>query len=140
MFLLILMTPEEKAYLAGIIDGEGSIMLLRFHHNQSHSPCVSIASTSNELLEWVKSKPGIGTIKSKKNYKPDRHENSYTYTAGYDDAINLLHLIQPYLVITSKKVRAEMILNEYKKLTPRNSRHTEDLLRAKNEFYTRFMT
>jgi hypothetical protein len=28
------MLPEEKAYLAGIIDGEGSIMLIKFHGNQ----------------------------------------------------------------------------------------------------------
>ncbi|MBU3209659.1 hypothetical protein [Clostridium algidicarnis] len=35
------MTSEEKAYIAGIIDGEGSIMLLKFHHNQFPSPCIS---------------------------------------------------------------------------------------------------
>lgn len=37
------MTNEEKAYIAGIIDGEGSIMLQNFHKNQLPSPCVTIA-------------------------------------------------------------------------------------------------
>ena len=46
------MLETEKAYIAEIIDGEGSIMLTRFHKNEYHSPCVSIASTDLELLEW----------------------------------------------------------------------------------------
>jgi len=60
------MSPEEKAYIAGIIDGEGSIMLTKFHSNQFPAPCVTVASTSYELLEWIKNRTGIGTIKSKK--------------------------------------------------------------------------
>lgn len=108
------MTNEENAYLAGIIDGEGSIMLLRFHSNQFPAPCISIASTSLELLQWIKVKTGYGTIKAKKNYKPDKHENSYTYTARYDDAIEILKLVGPYLVIPQKRIRAQMIINDYK--------------------------
>lgn len=83
------MTSEEKAYIAGIIDGEGSIMLTKFHSNQFPAPCVTIASNSYELLEWIKSKVGIGTIKSKKNYNPNKHRESFTYIVKYNDAINL---------------------------------------------------
>ncbi len=50
------MTNVEKAYIAGIIDGEGSIMLLQFHSNQLPSPCISVASTSYELLDWLRKK------------------------------------------------------------------------------------
>ncbi len=50
------MTDAEKAYIAGIIDGEGSIMLTKFHNNQYPSPCISISSTTIELLEWIKKK------------------------------------------------------------------------------------
>lgn len=60
------MITEEKAYIAGIIDGEGSIMLLKFHNNQFPSPCISISSTTLELLEWLKNKTRVGTIKEKK--------------------------------------------------------------------------
>lgn len=48
------MLETEKAYIAGIIDGEGSIMLIKFHKNQYPSPCISISSTNVELLEWIK--------------------------------------------------------------------------------------
>ena len=48
------MTETEKAYIAGIIDGEGSIMLQKIHSNEHPSPCISIASTTLELLKWIK--------------------------------------------------------------------------------------
>lgn len=134
------MTNEEKAYLAGIIDGEGSIMLIRFHKNQFPAPCVSVASTSLELLEWIKSKTGVGVIKSKKNYKPDIHQYSYTYTVKYNDAISLLLDVASYLVIPEKKTKALMIISEYKQLTPRNSRYSEYLLEKKSNFYNRFIS
>lgn len=62
----VIMTNEEKAYIAGIVDGEGSIMLLKFHKNQFPAPCISITSTTIELLDWIKLKTGMGTIKHKK--------------------------------------------------------------------------
>lgn len=133
------MSPEEKAYLAGIIDGEGSIMLTRFHNNQQPAPCIGIASISLELLEWVKEISGTGKIKPKKNYKPHFHENSFTYIVKYNDAITMLEMIEPYLVIKQKKQRAQLIINRYKSLTPRNGRYSAEQLNAKMQFYKDFM-
>ena len=47
------------------IDGERSIMLQKFHHNEYPSPCISIASTTLELLNWIESVVGNGLIKRK---------------------------------------------------------------------------
>jgi hypothetical protein len=118
----------------------GSIMLTKFHKNQFPSPCITVSSTSLELLEWVKAKSGLGSIKSKKNYNPISHKDSYTYIVRYDKAISLLKEIEPYLIIEQKKHRAQMILNEYKKLTPRNGKYSEELLKQKEEFLNRFIT
>ena len=71
------MTETEKAYIAGIIDGEGSIMLQRIHKNEFPSPCVSVASTSLELLNWLKKTIWKGFIFSKKNYNPEVHKDCY---------------------------------------------------------------
>jgi len=79
-------TCTEKAYIAEMIDGEGSIMLTKFHNNQYPAPCISISSTTIELLQWIKGKTKVGTIKSKKNYNKINHKNSYTYTVKYNDA------------------------------------------------------
>jgi len=134
------MSPEEKAYIAGIIDGEGSIMLTKFHSNQFPAPCVTVASTSYELLEWIKNRTGIGTIKSKKNYNPKKHQDSFTYMIKYDDAINFLKEIEPYLIITQKRLRAQLIINVYKIVTPRNGRYSAQLLKIKEEFYNNFIS
>ncbi len=134
------MTPEEKAYIAGIIDGEGSIMLIKFHRNKFPAPCVTIASASYELLEWIKNKTNMGTIKSKKNYKPNKHQDSFTYMITYNNAINFLREIEPYLIITQKKLRAKLIINEYKSVTLRNGRYSPQLLKLKKEFYDKFIS
>lgn len=134
------MTNEEKAYIAGIIDGEGSIMLQSFHKNQLPSPCVTIASTTLELLEYIKNVVGVGTITKKKNYNIEKHKYSYTLTIRYNHAIELLKDIEPYLVIISKKLRANLIIKEYKDLTPRNGRYSDELLKAKLEFCNKFLS
>lgn len=134
------MTSEEKAYIAGIIDGEGSIMLLRFHKNQLPAPCISIASTTLELLQYIKEKVNMGTIKTKKNYDVEHHKDSFTYVVHHNNAIKFLELIYPYIVIKSKKKRAELIINDYKRLTPRNGRYSEELLKLKQNFYNEFIS
>ena len=47
----------EKAYIAGIIDGEGTVTLVLKHSNETHSPEISVANTDIELLQWLKKKP-----------------------------------------------------------------------------------
>lgn len=133
------MTNEEKAYIAGIIDGEGSIMLIKFHNNQFPSPCVSISSTTIELLEWIKNITGVGNIIRKKNYNIEKNKNSFTYTVKYNDALGLLKEIEPYLILKSKKKRAQLIINEYKNVTPRNGRYSKEMLDIKERFYENFI-
>ncbi|KYH32862.1 hypothetical protein CLTEP_22290 [Clostridium tepidiprofundi DSM 19306] len=134
------MTEEEKSYIAGIIDGEGSIMLIKFHSNQYPSPCISISSTTIELLEWIKFKTKVGTINKKKNYNPQKHKKSYTYCVKYNDAINLLKEIEPYLIIESKRKRTKLIIEKYKKVTPRNGKYSKEMLEAKEKFYNDFIS
>ena len=135
----VVMTETEKAYIAGIIDGEGSIMLTRFHKNEYPSPCVSISSTDIELLEWLKNTTKVGRIINKKNYNKERHKDSYTYRVIYNDALRLLEEIEPYLIIEKKKLRAKHILENYKKVTPRNGKYSEELKYKKEQFYIDFM-
>jgi hypothetical protein len=133
------MTETQKAYIAGIIDGEGSILLQRFHKNEYPSPCVSIASTSIELLNWIKDVVGKGKIVSKKNYNPEKHKDCYSYVLKYNDAISLIEEVYPYLVIESKRKRANLIITRYKEVTPRNGRYSSEMLKAKERFYWDFI-
>ncbi len=133
------MTDTEKAYIAGIIDGEGSIMLTRFHKNQFPSPCVSVASTDKELLLWLLKTIGKGRIINKRNYNKMKHKDSYTYRVIYDDAIALLRDVSPFLIIESKKQRAKLIIDKYKGATPRNGRYSNEILKKKHALIEEFM-
>lgn len=114
-------------------------MLQRFHTNQYPAPCVSIASTTIKLLTWLKDTIGYGVIIKKKNYNPEKHKSSYSFVIKQNNAIKLLEDIYPYLIIESKRKRAEMIITQYKALTPRNGRYTEEQLAKKEMFYEEFI-
>lgn len=133
------MTEVEKAYIAGIIDGEGSIILQKFHKNQFPSPCVSIASTSMELLTWIRNIVGKGKIISKKNYNPEKHKDCYSYILKYNNSISFIEEIYPYLIIKGKIKRANLILTRYKEVTPRNGRYSSEMLKSKEQLYLDFI-
>ncbi|GGC82109.1 hypothetical protein GCM10007216_10820 [Thalassobacillus devorans] len=52
------MKAWEAAYMAGIIDGEGSITLTRIHKNEHRRPCITISSTDKELLTYLQALGG----------------------------------------------------------------------------------
>jgi len=55
----------EKAYVAGIVDGEGTVTLMKHHRNETPIPCVSIANNKLKLLHLIKHGYG-GLICSKR--------------------------------------------------------------------------
>ncbi|PIR21429.1 MAG: hypothetical protein COV45_01390 [Deltaproteobacteria bacterium CG11_big_fil_rev_8_21_14_0_20_47_16] len=111
------MTKTDLAYIAGIIDGEGTITLSRHHSNQTPSPEISVADTSLRLLQHLK-----------KVYK-NHHTPSYVWTLRSNSALALMESILPWLLIKDK--RAKLILRDYKRLTPRNGRYTTKQLKQK---------
>ena len=92
----------EASYIAGIIDGEGSITLTRWHTKEHRRPCISIASTDLELLLYVQSLTG-GKINSKRNYNPDKHKDSFTLTVlKKDEVFSSLQSTLPFLELKRK--------------------------------------
>lgn len=132
------MNETDRAYIAGLIDGEGTITLVR-NHSKYRSPSVSIASTSIELLEYTQAatKNIKSTIISKKVYK-EHHKPSYALNYRHNAALDLLTEIYPYLKEKSKVYRAQILLNEYKAVTNRGGHYTEDKLKTKLDFEYRF--
>jgi hypothetical protein len=129
---------EQYAYSAGLIDGEGTITLSKeFKHSRFRYPCVSISSTTYELLEYMKTTFG-GSISNQKKYK-DHYKNSWSWKLDYDRALVFLEKIFPYMKEPEKIRRANLLLKEYKSLTPRNGKYTElqttNKLRFEAEFF-----
>ena len=55
-----LLSKTDAAYIAGLIDGEGTIGLVRKHRNDHRQLGISISSTEPALLEFVQSACGTG--------------------------------------------------------------------------------
>ncbi len=127
------MDKAEKAYLAGIIDGEGTVTLTRRHPTETPSPNVSVSNSNLKLLKWIKRKAG-GWISTKKIYKP-HHCQTYVWGITHDKAINLLGIIEDYLII--KKPQAKLIINKYKATTMRTGKYSDQLLREKMKLVAR---
>lgn len=126
------LTPPIAAYIAGLIDGEGTVTLCRKHKNENRQLAVSISSTEKYLLEYVLEVVGTGKITTKKTVKT-HHSPSFTYAIYNRQALSLLEQISPYLQ-TYKKYRSQLILKDYLRLTPRNGKYSEDLRSAKKDF------
>ncbi|WBL14411.1 LAGLIDADG family homing endonuclease [Sutcliffiella sp. NC1] len=134
------MKEWEAAYIAGIIDGEGSITLTRIHRNEYRRPCISISSTDKELLSYIQSITG-GNIVNKKNYSPEKHKDSFVLTIKKKkDVFNTLEHIVHFLRVPQKRKRAAWILNKYDSVTPRNGKYNETSIRRKIEFEDYFFS
>jgi hypothetical protein len=128
------MTSQERAYIAGIIDGEGTITLSRAHANEMPAPKVSVANNNLPLLNWIKEKVGTGVIITRSKRAP-HHGSQYVLDISDNSALKLLAEVKEYLII--KKPHAELLVLQYKAVTPRNGRYTKKLLFKKLQLVAR---
>lgn len=102
------MEDWEAAYLAGIIDGEGSITLTRMHDIEHRRPCITVAFTDYELLEYLQILTN-GQITKKKNYHPDRHLNSFTLSIKAKNQV--LYILISFPIPKSSQEEEKSILD-----------------------------
>lgn len=124
------------AWTAGIIDGEGSILLVVHKKGETPSPRIDVTNTSLELINKLKSLYG-GTIVKKKSYKSN-HKQCYVWSLRFNNAIQLMTLILPHLVIPVKKFRAQHIVSNYKKVIKRNGKYNDQQVKELNNFINKF--
>ncbi|TAJ94468.1 MAG: hypothetical protein EPO31_09980 [Gammaproteobacteria bacterium] len=129
------LTEAQAAYIAGLMDGEGTITLTKRHRNEHRQIVVSISNNEKCLLDYVISVAGIGVI-SKKSDMRSKNIN-YSYTVTNRQALELLSQINPYL-IGYKKERANYVLKHYLALTPRNGKYSRELLERRTDFIDSF--
>lgn len=107
------MTETEKAYIAGIMDGEGHMSIQyqkayiskNGHHGASYKATIAITGTHKPMLEWVQARIG-GKLYAKKNGMPDGRwkDNWQLVITRKDDVLAVLDLLEPYLIIKASHV------------------------------------
>ncbi len=124
-------------YIAGLIDGEGTITLTRVHRNENRRLVVSISNNELALLQFVREVVGGGRITRKRTYNP-RHAPSFTYQISSRQALELLRQTAP-LLKSYKAARAHLAVADYVRLTPRNGKYGPELRTRRSEFEARFL-
>lgn len=105
------MTNLQIAYLAGIIDGEGSIGLYSKRPSDKDRHYVtlqlSVVNTSKPLMKWLSANVPVGNVGRKAGPKTN-HKEIFHWTASSSKAVEVLRLVLPYLVV--KKAQAEVVI------------------------------
>ena len=103
------MKKLESAYIAGFLDGDGSIYFQLVPRPQNvygyeirASVCFYQHTSNRRILEWLKERIGLGYIR-------DRGDGVSDYTiVGYEEVRKVLELVAPYVVL--KKLQTERAL------------------------------
>lgn len=131
------LSESEAAYLAGLIDGDGTVTLGRKHRADNRQLIVSISNTERKLQEYIQQICGTGKITGKRSYSV-KHRPSYAYTVTNRQALDLISQVAGFLR-TYKAERCRLILADYRALTPRNGKYTPELAGARKVFESRVL-
>lgn len=121
----------DIGWIAGIIDGEGSITFSR--HGKWRRPALSVSSTDVEIIQRLKELLGGGYWKAKveRKNRPKYKPQWVWKLNGSKQVLKVLELIEPVLRCPKKKSRAKFLLENYAKNTPRNGYYTEEMIERK---------
>ena len=97
----------EKSYIAGIIDGEGSVGVRKIV--KSILPRVQVGNTNFKLIKFLNDKCGGSIYSVKPKYK--RWKSSWIWSLTGDKAIEFLIQIKSYLLL--KKEQSDLVINSY---------------------------
>ena len=100
-----------KGYTAGILDGEGSIMIIKSRNptarrGYTYQLKVVVVNTNEWLCRWLQMQY-VGTIQYKKSKRP-QEKDIYEWRIVSTQAKRFLEYIIPYLII--KRAQAEVAI------------------------------
>jgi hypothetical protein len=104
-----IISSEDLAYIAGIVDGEGCIHIVKRNptyrcKSYSYNVLLNISNTDDDVLNWITTLIGVGNVnKINMENKPKYRKQMYQYQVASTRAIYFLKLILPYLHIKKEQ-------------------------------------
>ncbi len=101
----------DLAYAAGIIDGEGTIVIEKSHDRKSRGHIryrmqVSVTNTNPVLIEWLHDKFNGSTYSFA--YDNGKHKDMLIWRISSDKASDFLNAVMPFLKL--KKLQAKLAI------------------------------
>jgi hypothetical protein len=107
------LSAEHFAYLAGIIDGEGTITILQHRQHNRNTlvlrPRLSAANNHHGLLETIRQRHGGTLIINHRKPKPNKKPSYVWRICGAKELHEIIGNVLPYLIV--KAVHAEVMMN-----------------------------
>jgi len=112
------MSVSDAAYLAGILDGEGTVML--YMRRDAVAMRIMVSNTVQQLLTWIAETTGVGTVGNqypagrKNNFGASNAKATYAWGCNSEAAETVLTQIRPYLIV--KAAQADLAIETQRRL------------------------
>lgn len=120
---------QDVAWLAGIIDGEGSITMGFYKARGVYGPAVSIVNTDQSILDECLRILGVLGCSSTVHRRKINHLGTRPVTqivvANHASVMRLLEIVHPYLRSEKKRVRGKAMLEFVQSRLPKSSERNE---------------
>ena len=118
---VVLIWETDKAYIAGIVDGEGCVTIYRRKCKGTrtglfYTSGIVVVNTHKGVIDFCHQKTGLGTVCVEK--KKTRNRPAWRLSLQAKQALELLEVIEPYLIV--KKSQAEVLRRFVAAKTKRN--------------------
>ena len=117
------MVPTERAYVAGIIDGEGCIEFKwadRTRKNRKGSPTyhtlivrMEVPQVDKRLIDYLIEVTKEGTRDIKRYPNHPTYQDQHRWRVGYHGVYRVLKQVHPYLIV--KKEKSKLVIDHYDK-------------------------
>ena len=118
------MTPTERAYVAGIIDGEGYIEYTqrqRIRHDRKGKPVhkvwnirLEVPQVDGRLIDYLMETTGEGARDIKTYPNNDKWQDQHRWRVGYRGVYRILKQVEKYLIV--KKEKSQLVISHYDKI------------------------
>ncbi len=118
------MTPTERAYVAGIIDGEGSIEYIqrdRIRHDRKGKPVhkvwnirMEVPQVDGRLIDYLMETTGEGHRDMKRFPDNDKWQDQHRWRLGYRGVYRVLKQVHKYLI--GKQEKSKLVIDHYDKI------------------------
>lgn len=112
-------TETDKAYLAGLIDGEGCIVITKSVYERTPTPIYSLAvvvsSCDGDVLRYWAEKTGCGKVRTGA-LEHGNSRKSYVWWVSSRQAESLLRCVYPYLML--KREQADIAFKFTETIAP----------------------
>lgn len=121
------MTEAEVAWLAGLFDGEGSIVEAQRTRPHGGSLRITITNTVHPMLEKVCEITGVGSLWLKKSKNP-RHQDAWIWSVSGSVALELLRRMRPWLFARADRADAALAGKKFPRQARWDHRYGEDVI------------